>query len=375
VCILAAAMPAPATARTAAPDLEGDQDPVFVVSSGRCGSTLVSNVLRLHPEVCSISEFLVFLMPRDLFPAGELTAAEFWSLLAEPRLTWDSMYRHDIAIGEMLYRPGPGTRFTADTGIPPVLITALPHLEPDDPEALYDDLREFVSTLPPAPVSAMYRRVFAWLRDRGGRKLWVERSGSSLAFVQGLIETFPRARFVHLYRDGRDTALSMSRQNAFRLTAIRELVGRHLPENPFDEGYQGEVPAAARPFHVATFDRDAFLAYDVPVENFGRSWSLEVAAGMAMLMTVEADRVLHLRYENVVANPDGELTNLARFLGVDPEPDGWLERSRAIIRPTPSRWMSLPEPGRSRLERSCRLGMSMLYGAAEAPVMNAAGRD
>ena len=33
--------------------------PVFVVGTGRCGSTMLSNMLRIHPEVLSLSEFMV----------------------------------------------------------------------------------------------------------------------------------------------------------------------------------------------------------------------------------------------------------------------------------------------------------------------------
>jgi hypothetical protein len=35
--------------------------PVFVVGTGRCGSTLVSNILRAHPGVLSLSEFFTFI--------------------------------------------------------------------------------------------------------------------------------------------------------------------------------------------------------------------------------------------------------------------------------------------------------------------------
>ena len=31
--------------------------PVLVLSTGRCGSTLISDVLNTHPEVLSLSEF------------------------------------------------------------------------------------------------------------------------------------------------------------------------------------------------------------------------------------------------------------------------------------------------------------------------------
>ena len=118
-----------ADARTARPG-------VFVVSTGRCGSTMLSNMLRLNPGILSLSEFFSLLMP-DPLPAGELDAAAYWRLLSEPWVFFRHLYRLGLRVPEFLYVPGPGSRFTAATGIPPILVTALPHLS-EDPEGLYD---------------------------------------------------------------------------------------------------------------------------------------------------------------------------------------------------------------------------------------------
>ena len=55
-------------------DARAPRPGVFVVSTGRCGSTMLSNMLRLNPEVLSLSEFLVLLIP-DPLPPGELDRA------------------------------------------------------------------------------------------------------------------------------------------------------------------------------------------------------------------------------------------------------------------------------------------------------------
>ena len=81
-----------ADARTARPG-------VFVVSTGRCGSTMLSNMLRLNPEILSLSEFFSLLMP-DPLPAGELDAAAYWRLLSEPWVFFRHVYRLGLRVPE-----------------------------------------------------------------------------------------------------------------------------------------------------------------------------------------------------------------------------------------------------------------------------------
>ena len=69
---------------------------------------------------------------------------------------------------------------------------------------------------PRAALGDQYRFMFDWLRERLGRRVWVERSGGSLIFGLALMRLFPEARVVHVYRDGRDTALSLRQHPAFK---------------------------------------------------------------------------------------------------------------------------------------------------------------
>ena len=38
-----------------------DTDVRFIIGTGRCGSTILSKMLNVHPEICVLSEFLVAL--------------------------------------------------------------------------------------------------------------------------------------------------------------------------------------------------------------------------------------------------------------------------------------------------------------------------
>ncbi|TMB86960.1 MAG: tetratricopeptide repeat protein [Chloroflexi bacterium] len=344
---------------------ERSPSPVFVVSSGRCGSTLVSNMLRLHPDILSLSEFLIMLMPGG-FAGGPapIYGPQFWAILSTPKKRMTLMYRNDIVFDEVIYRPGPGRRFTAETGVPPILLTALPHLT-DDPEGLYDEIHDFVMKQGAHTVSRHYILLFEWLRNRFQRKVWVERSGSSLVHLDDVMANFPNARFVHMYRDGRECAISMAHHSAFRLAIITGELMAHVGVDPFnsDDAPRGEVPPDLQKFMPETFDRDAFWNYDLPFEKLGRSWNAQEQRGIELLAQLPPERTFQLRYENLVNDPKGGLINLMRFIGLEDPDDEYLARAASLIRVKPPAWPKLPDGPRERLDEACRVSMGLLYGA------------
>jgi putative sulfotransferase len=338
-------------------------DPVFVVSTGRCGSTLVSNMLRLHPDVLSLSEFLIMLSP-GAFPSREaMHGPQFWAHLSTPRKRMTLMYRHGIAFDEVLYRPGPGKRFTVDTGVPPILLTALPHLT-DQPEDLYDEIERFVVAQGAYSAAEHYLRLFDWLRQRFEKKVWVERSGSILGHFEEMSANFPNARFVHLFRDGRDCAMSMVNHTAFRLSAITGEMVKYIGFDPYnlDRVPQSEVPAHLQALMPESFDVNAFWAYDVPPALMGGSWSATEANTMSLLAKRQPGTVMQLRYESLVESPEAELTRLLNFIGLDDPTPEFLHQASSLVRKVPSRWPNLPVAQKAELEKATRFSMGLLYG-------------
>jgi Sulfotransferase family len=334
----------------------------FVVSTGRCGSTMLSNMLRLNPDLLSMSEFLSLLMPEPL-PPGELDAAAYWRLLSEPWTFFRHAYQLGLRVPEFLYLPGPGSRFTPASGIPPILVTALPHLS-DDPEGLYDEVAAFVADLTPASAAGQHRRLFEWLCDRLGAGAWVERSGSSLLYMSQLADAFRDAKFVHLYRDGRECAYSFSRHPLYRLGAVDTMLHSRLGISPYlaDDRPPARVPPELRPFMPETFDCAVFERFETPVIEAGQFWSDMITPALDVLASLPAERVLQLSYEDLVAEPRQALLRLARFAGL-PDPDaGWLDRAVRLLDPRSPRWRTLPPQQISELTRVCEPAMRRLYG-------------
>ena len=335
---------------------------VFVVSTGRCGSTMLSNMLRPNPDVLSLSEFLSLLMP-DPIPAGEMDAAAYWRLLSEPWAFFRHAYRLDLRVPEFLYQPGPGSRFSSANGIPPILITALPHLT-DDPEGLYDEVEAFVAGLTPASAAVQHLRLFGWLCDRLGARAWVERSGSSLMYIRQLADAFRDAMFVHLYRDGRECAYSFSRHPLYRLGAVEMMLYSRLGVSVYmaDGKPPARVPPELRPFMPESFDREAFERFEVPVAEAGQFWSDMIMPALDVLASLAPERVLQLSYEDLVAEPRGALLRVARFAGLPYTDARWLDRAVELVTPRSPRWTALPQQQISELTRVCEPAMRHLYG-------------
>jgi Sulfotransferase family len=344
---------------------------VFVVSTGRCGSTLLSTMLRRHPGVLSLSEFFGLLMSGPL-PTGQLSAEDYWQLLSTPHPFVTMAYRANVPIEEFLYRPSPAARFTADTGIPPLMVTPLPHLT-DQPERLYDEIEAFVRAAAAGPagapegapvgVGAHHQRLFDWLATRDNASVWIERSGFSLRYLNELIELFPGARFVHLYRDGRECAYSMSRSNAFRLGDMWVKLHAALGVNPYLEDVPAgtQVPDDLVPLMPDNFDIKALDAIEFPAEDFGRTWSEQILAGLDLLEKLPAERVLAISYEQLTLETADTLEKLAEFAGPIPAPSEWIESARAMVSIRDPRWLGLPSEQRKKLEAECAPAMAALY--------------
>ena len=186
--------------------------PVFIVSTGRCGSTMLSNMVRLHPNMLSVSEFFVH-VATGAFRDKKVSGRAAYRRLNKPGLIVRTLLKHGLQPDEILYTYGHEARYAPEE-TPPILCTTLPHLT-DDYEQLWDELGPLVRARGKDTICSHYRFLFEWLAERFGKRVWLERSGGSLLLTPELARHFPDARFVHIYRDGRDTAMSIVRAQSF----------------------------------------------------------------------------------------------------------------------------------------------------------------
>jgi hypothetical protein len=117
----------------------------------------------------------------------------------------------------------------------------------------------------------------------GGKERWAEKSPQNILELDWILERFPRARVIHVIRDGRDVVCS----------------ARTHGERRWREGQWVWTPD------------------ERPVEWHAREWVRHTGAGMRR----RGDpRVHELRYEDLVSAPEETLERLCTFLGVPFEP-------------------------------------------------------
>ena len=264
---------------------------------------------------------------------------------------------------ELLYPlDDPNARYSQH-GVPPILCATLPHLT-ERYEDLFDELGPVVRGQPKQPAADHFRHLFAWLCERFGCRTWVERSGGSLLFASRLLLEFPEARVVHVYRDGRETAISMSRHYLFRLVAANMLAMQSYGFNAMASLARGKhwerLSFRLEPLTRVLLNPDR-LPYDrLTLPYFEALWSAMIERGERMLGGFPSERLLNLRFEDVQAEPKAQIRRLIRFIDPVLEDEDWLREAAAIPRPTPSKVGRLEAAERDALTEACRPGLERL---------------
>jgi hypothetical protein len=320
---------------------------------------MLSRILHHHPEVLSLSEFLGLFVMDDGYigtvPVGDLDGQQFWNVLARIDRFTDAVAQGGIEIPELLpvlRRWGGGT-----DGLPQVanVLAALT----DQPRQLFDRLAQEVPTWPRRRAADQFRALFDWLSRDLGRPYVVERTGLSLLHLPVLRKEFPEARYVHIHRDGPDCAVSMSRTPVFRLAVLRAIAAKRFSAAR-GRAERAAVRAEFAGLAAPPYDVDRIFGYDVPVSAFGEMWSTWICEGMPELAKIEQGRLLTLRYEDLLTDPDTGFAALGEFIGVEVT-DEWLTGARRFVEPARMGAAGrLPAAQQAELRDACEPGMRAL---------------
>lgn len=308
------------------------QTPIFIVSSGRTGSTLLAHMINRHPGLLCVSDLFEPVGEVPYFDRAKPVDGEtFFEILSRPSLEQRIDYWRSQPTAELLFLPDD------DDEVSLLLSYTLPFLTDGEPMALFRELQEVVAGFPEDVVANQLIRFFDTLRDRFERRLWIERTGGSLPHMRKIIETWPDAKVVHNYRDSRETAISMMTGSFFRLYL-------ELTRNP----------------DLKTWD----WRHMPPLEEMGAMLNRWTMDGLAALEELPERQKMDVSYESLVTEPVDTLLNLSCFvLGTsEPSPEDveWAEKEKTIIRRAPLRFHKLDDAEQKKLQDSCEPALRAL---------------
>lgn len=228
------------------PPSHGDCEPVFLVGMNGSGTTMLLDSLGRHSQL--------YAFPRETRVLPHLIASldRFGDLSDDDsfKRLWDEVR----SIGVLRY---------VNEGQPVPL--------PDD----------WANT--PRNLAAVLDRVFRYFAHSQGKVRWCEKTPQHAQHILSLAAVFPKAKFVHMIRDGRDSAASFKRrwQRTPELTIFR--------------------------------------------------WKKVVQEGRRQGTSLEPTRYLEVKYEDLTANPEHWIRRVSEFIAVTFEP-ATLESSEPYLK-------------------------------------------
>lgn len=255
----------------------------FVVGTGRCGTTLVRNGLNLHPDVFVPSESHWIPVQYEFCGTG----------------------RHPISVHTEIVE-----RFSFHTS--ELTIDAMAREIGVSRSYLFAALNEKVSGQD-VTVSEFNNSLYETIGQLKESLVFGDKTADYCAYMPVLQTLWPDAKFVHIVRDGRDVALSMSQHPGFQL-----MISLKIPN---------WVPLA--------FDR-RYKFLQKPrkeeLDDYVRLWEFRIKRTIADAERLRPSSYLCIRYEDILRNTRATMGCLARFLGIEAH-DRWLSAMQRLVIP------------------------------------------
>jgi hypothetical protein len=256
---------------------------LFVVGTGRCGSTLAVETLARHREVGFVSNFDDKLSHLDLLGR------------------WNNTLHRQQGFRDPRLRPFRDRRKLVERG--------RLRVSPSEGWSVLD--RQVASLFSTPSRDLIAEDCVPWVRERlqsfFERRMAAQRRPVFVHHVTGwprvgfLRAAFPEARFIHVVRDGRAVANSWLQMGWWR--GYQGPSAWHL--GPLPPQYEAEWIESGRSFVVLG----------------GLGWKMLVEAFEAAQATVPAESWLEVRYEELIARPRHHMARMLDFAGLSWDDD------------------------------------------------------
>jgi len=236
------------------------EKPIFIVGSGRSGTTLLYNLLAVHPDVCWFSEFT------DKYP--------------------DNPY--GAVLQKLLQMPIIGIRLQRA-----VMSESAPFfIKPSEGSTIYDNYSGFVrhkrSTEKDrsGEVENKFKLTIKKHLMATGKSRFINKQPANTQRIRLIHALFPDAYFVHIIRDGRGLANSLIQTDWWQNTQLWWMHGQ-------------------KPSEIKRYKRN-------PIKLCALHWKhnvIEVRRSKKLL----GKRYMEIRYEKLISDPRGAVKNILQF--------------------------------------------------------------
>ncbi|MDR2877074.1 MAG: sulfotransferase [Chromatiales bacterium] len=260
--------------------MSGKDGTAFLVGAGRSGTTLVYKLLCLHRHVAYISNYDEWRLPLGRV-AGLVSGDTEGKLAAWFSGGGNAYFVKRPFMKRVFPTPVEGESIYRRCGIP---------LFPD---------RGYV---PSAQASSRLRRAFSSIRRGAHGDIVLSKRTSNNRRISALNKVFPNARYIHVIRDGREVADSLLRV---------EWWGGH---RVWWDGRTAEE-----------MERSGEDSLTIAARN----WVYEMQELNHGLSSIAAQRILEVRYENLLADPERCLVDILGFIGIEADAE-YLKAIRSL---------------------------------------------
>lgn len=266
-----------------------------LLGAGRSGTTLLYKILSMHRDVAYVSNYV---QKVPSVPSLAFANRLLHRLPSIKRRTWfleeggAYMNSKRIRVHAVVPTPFEGEAIYRHCGVP---------------------LTPVAGAVPGLEVVTRLRSAFAvMLGAAGGDTLLTKRTANNRR-VAWLDAAFPKARYIHLVRDGRAVAYSLLRVNWWDDHTLF---------------WAGQTP------------RQMTAGGADPMELAARNWVQEIAEIEAGLAILDQSQVLQMRYEDLLTDPVRQVERALDFLGVSMDADPAFRQllEGLNLRPAPESW-------------------------------------
>lgn len=189
------------------------------------------------------------------------------------------------------------------------------------------------------------KKEFNLFLDKSKKKILLEKSPENCFRIRFLLKLFPNAKFIYLYRDGRDVAISASK----KIKERREIsVRKILKNNKILIEIFKEQPFIRNKFQEISFEitnhlkknsfnflqKSKWLNYNLwgvqypgwqkdmhlsDLEFASKQWDKAVTFFETDKNIIDYNNLVYLKYENLLLNKKNEIENIFNFLKVKNE--------------------------------------------------------